>query len=254
MGVPQMYKKLLDIRSFKGEKLSQIGYIFCGGDVLPLSLKEDFNKRMQDSGSSATVAEGYGLTETASVFSLEHLHTANSQGTPIGNNLVMVVDENGSPCTNGEVGELLLHSESLMLGYLNDDNADVFVTINGLKYLKSGDFGFLDEFGNLHFAERKKRTIKISAHNIFPSQVEGIAKGLPMVADCVVARTTIKGKPATRMFLVLNKSYSFENSVATIKTAIASSISRYAVPREFVHVDSLKRTSLGKVDFKQYEN
>ncbi len=254
MGVPQMYKKMLNVASFKGEKLSQISYIFCGGDVLPMPLREQFNNRMQNAGSSAKIAEGYGLTETASVFTLETLQNAHSQGSPILNNSILVVNEAGNICSTEEVGELLLHSNSLMLGYLDSQKEDVFIKVNGIKYLKSGDYGYIDGNGNLHFADRKKRTIKISAHNIFPSQVENIAKGLPMVADCVVARTLVNGKPATKMYIVFNKSYNLSNSEGIIKDAISSSISKYAVPKVFIAVDSLHRTPLGKVDYKSYEN
>ena len=86
-----------------------------------------------------------------------------------------IVDDEGNELPAGEVGEIWLDSDQFMLGYLHEQVAP-FAEYGGRKWLKTGDYGWLDEDGFLYFKQRIKNMIKVSGVPVYPSEIEAAAQ------------------------------------------------------------------------------
>lgn len=254
-GVPAMYRKMLEKDNFDGKTLE---FVFCGGDKLASDVKEKFNQSLIDSGSNCEILEGYGLTETSSVVSVGENGKTNkgSLGTPLKGNLIEIVDDEGNTVEIGEVGNIIVSANSLMTGYLKDEETtkEVIFEKNGKLYLKTGDLGRFDIDGKLYFVERKKRSIKIGAINVFPSEIENVVCEIDGIKACCAARKyNANGKALISLHVVSEDGIDNTELIKKIEKEIAYKLHPYAVPREFHFEKSLKMTMFGKIDYKYYE-
>lgn len=258
-GVPSMYAKLIAERSFDGEYLGSVTEAFCGGDGLSPRIKENFDAILKKNGSSAELLEGYGLSETASVVTVgaNGATRPRSQGTPLIGNSVKIVRADGTEATTNEVGRIYISAVSIMKGYLGDDELTNEVIVkdeDGRTWLNTGDMGYVDEDGYLYFKERAKRSLKIAAINIFPSEIERTANAVTGVnASCAVRSKDINGKPMITLYVEPVKK-DISGIEQKIKRAVAREISPYAVPRKIVIVEKIARTTIGKADYLYYES
>lgn len=251
--VPSMFAKLVAEPSFDNKGLANLKLIFSGGDALKNNVKDEFNYLLEKNNSPCVIMEGYGLSELASVVTINTSpKTSVSQGKAMDNIDIKIV--NGiKVCQSGEIGEIVIDSPSLMNGYLGKEQAE-FIKIEGRNYLRTGDCGYLDEEDFLHFVDRSKRIIIIGGENIYPQEVEKIICGIQGVKDCCIARI-FDEKPHTKAYLLLNEGAEFSPKfVSNIENAVEKKLIKYAVPLEFEVVDKLKYNNMGKVDFIYYEN
>ena len=254
-GVPAMYRKMLGVKALRDGRLKGIVNAFCGGDSLSGLIKEQFDSALKEAGSDAEIVEGYGLSETASVVTvgIKGKTKPNSQGQALRGNEIRIYDGE-KECSPMEIGEIYVSTPSLMNGYLKEDIKNV-VSIDGKDFLKTGDLGYLDAEGYLFYKERRKRSIKIGAINIFPQEIERVAREIDEVVECCAARAYKNGKPYVRLHLQLEEGVQFNSSLESkIKRKIEREIVRYAVPRQFVLEKEIARTQMGKIDFNYYEN
>jgi long-chain acyl-CoA synthetase len=141
-----------------------------GGAALSLET-EDFFKRM-----GYAVVQGYGMTETASLISLNHPFRA-TEGS-VGKILP------GRECKLAEDGEILVRGENVSSGYWEKGAVR---PAEQQGWLRTGDLGELDAEGNLRFRGRKKNVIVTPAGlNVFPEDLEAALRKQPGVSDCVV--------------------------------------------------------------------
>lgn len=257
--IPGMLEKMLKEKSVEKKALGSLKLVFCGADRLRPEVKTAFDNLMLENGSDAEVFEGYGLSEVASVLTVNVKgdSKAGTLGKPIANTEIMIIDDDGNPCPAGVVGRVLIRSESMMTGYLNnggEDSGCYYTDKDGKKWLVTGDLGSLDADGFFRFAEREKRMIKIGGVNIFPGEVETLVKSLREIDDACVVRKVQDGKPCTILYVVLNEKYRFSLLIEQmIEQLIKEQCMKYAVPKEIIQVDSLKKNGLGKADYRYYE-
>lgn len=142
-------------------------------------------KWVQDLGIS--FLQGYGLTETAPIAALtpEYNPKVGSAGKAV-NCAELKIDH---PNENGE-GEVLIKSETLMLGYYEDEEATnevIEVDENGDRWFHSGDVGYLDNDGFLFITGRIKNVIVTqNGKNIYPEEIELILGEVPEIKECMV--------------------------------------------------------------------
>src|SRR5437016_13761716 len=141
-----------------------------GGAALPNDT-EGFFKRM-----GYAVVQGYGMTETASLISLNHPFRS-TEGT-VGKILP------GRECKLSGDGEILVRGENVSSGYWEQG---AFRHAHQEGWLRTGDLGEVDAGGNLRFRGRKKNVIVTPAGlNIHPEDLEIALRKQPGVKDCVV--------------------------------------------------------------------
>ena len=174
-------------------------------------------------------------------------------GKPINDVKVRIVDENMKDVQRGDVGELLIGGDQIMSGYAFDEKAteDAMITLDGVTYVKSGDFFKQDEEGRLFYMGRKKRLIKISGVNVFPTEIERVAKELDFIKECVCIEYRVCAKPFIK--LVVEGTLTPQQKQEVI-AHIAKRMSHWNVPRCVECKDSFPRTKIGKIDIKGLEN
>lgn len=254
LAVPRMISKLLDYDKFSGDNVKSLEDVYVGGDAVGAELVERFAKRMEECGGKGVLSPGYGLSETVTVCSLTKIgdYREGSVGTPILNVRARVVDENLIEVPVGEVGELLIGGQQIMSGYLGDAEATerAIAEIDGEKWVRTGDFFKTDGEGRLYYLGRQKRLIKISGINVFPSEIERIARELDFVGECAVVEYHKNGKPFIR--LIVEGEISEAQKREVVKH-IAKRMSHWNVPSSVVCMDALPRTKMSKVDILELQ-
>lgn len=254
LAVPRMIAKLLSSDKFSGESIKSLQDVYVGGDSVSDALVDGFAKRMKECGGKGVLSPGYGLTETVTVCTLAKIgdFTQGTVGTPINGIEARIVGDGLEELPVGEVGELLIFGDQLMEGYLEDDEktSGAFEFIDGKKYVRTGDLFRKDAQGRLYFLGRKKRLIKISGINVFPSEIESVARELDFVSECAAVEYRIGEKPYIRLLV------EGEISAAKKKEIIAHisrRMSHWNVPNEVVCVKEFPRTNMSKIDIKKLQ-
>lgn len=252
--IPRMMKKLLSEESFEGGNVTSLKNVYVGGDALDEGLRRRFEERLLSSGCRANVLLGYGLTEVGScvVVTRPGEGKADCVGKIHDGMEFAVADDKLNFLPPGEAGELLLSGAQLMSGYLGDGEASgqALIEKDGKIWLKTGDIFRADAEGNLYFAGRKKRLIKIAGMNVFPSEIERVARGSG-AGECVAAEYTETGKKFIE--LVVEGALS-DADKKRIKNAISAELSHWHTPSRITCVEKLPRTSIGKIDFERLRN
>lgn len=258
IGVPLLYQKLMSDPNFAKAKLDNLEFCFVGGDVVSENLVREFNALMASKHSGCLMLEGYGLTETIAVASVntKENNKVGTLGKPLINNEIIILDQDKilSPL---EVGEIAVATNTLMNGYYEDKEltSKVIFEYDGKKFLKTGDLGYLDEEGYLVFKGRKKRMFKISGINVYPNEIEQCVMNLePVFAAALKFFPT----PKAHTILYVVKDRNCTKKEAQIKEEIYASLKdkylKYAWPRDIVFLSSFLKTKVHKVDYSQLKD
>jgi len=254
IGVPSLYEALLRNRKFSGKILEGLKNAFVGGDFVSESLKFRFNELMKHSNSRARLFEGYGLTETVTVCSV-NTNKENKEGT-VGKALPNVKISAFGPKYNeliaNELGELCVSGETLMNGYRFENNPvnPFFFDKNKTKWVKTGDYGKVDSEGYVYFVQRIKRIIKIKGNNVFPSQIENEVMSLPFIFECYLASQIDSKGTTLKLYVVLDKKYKGQYFNEQINDTIIAKFGIFAIPKEIIYLDRFNKTMVGKIDSK----
>lgn len=248
VGVPALYRGILRRKEFKGAGLRNMYIGFVGGDCAPQDLLDAFNERLESAGAKARLFEGYGLTETVAhcaVNNFKHFRRG-SMGYPMSDLKIKAVEpQSGNPLPAGENGEIVVSGDTVMNGYLDnaDENARAFITIDGDKYVRTGDFGHIDSDGFLYFVQRLKRIIKIAGISVYPKEIEYSAMELDGVTGACAVEYKKDGKTFIALFYTGEKKDECE-----IKNKIERDLSRYAVPTTVRRIETIPMTAYTKAD------
>ena len=137
--------------------------IIAGGAAIDPNVIEDFN------AMGINMIQGYGMTENSPIIAVnkDRCHKAAAAGIPMGRTEVRIDD----PDDDG-IGEVICRGPSVMLGYYEnpEETAKVFLEDG---WMKTGDYGYLDDDGFLFLTGRKKNVIVTkNGKNVFPEEVE----------------------------------------------------------------------------------
>ena len=143
-----------------------------------------------------------------------------------------------------------------MNGYLHDKKAteNTLININGIKYVKTGDLGYLDEDGFLFLKGRMKRVFKISGINVYPSEVEKIATELESVYDASLEYFD-NGKPHLVLFVIKHHNETKEENIIKdeIMKVLNEKVFKYALPSKIIFMKDFPKTNVGKIDHKAFK-
>ena len=158
---------------------------------------------------------------------------------------IIVEPDGTTPLPIGEKGEIAIAGDTLMNGYLDNDeaNAEVFFDVDGKRYVRTGDFGYMDGDGYLYFVQRLKRIIKISGISVYPKEIESAALELDGVTGACAVEYKDNGKTRIALFLTGKV-----HDVAEVKSKIENDLSRYAVPTIVEYIDAIPVTPVMKAD------
>lgn len=253
-GVPNMYSKIVNSGKFKGKKIAKIKSCFCGGDKLTKEVYDKFACQMNSVGRDLKISEGYGLTE-ACICAINKLdnYKFGSIGLAVKGSKFAVVDSQLNFLKPNEVGELALSCNTVMSRYYNDESATqetFFVDNDDVRWLLTGDMGYIDGDGFIFFVDRKKRLIKISGVNVFPQEIESVVNKVDGVRRCCVVSMQLNGKSFVKLFVQLVDKNADKIIIRQdIIFAIFDNLLKYCQPQEIEFIDEFPLTQIGKVDF-----
>jgi Acyl-CoA synthetases (AMP-forming)/AMP-acid ligases II len=261
-GVPTLFEAMLRDKSFKKVRFEHLKAIYSGGDSLSSELKKRFDEQIKAQGSKVELAEGYGLTETVTgcVLTPPGRYRTGAIGIPMPDILVKVVNmETKSPLPYGEIGEICLSGPTLMIEYINspEDTAEAVRTDeNGIRWLYTGDLGYMDEDGYVYFTSRAKRMLKVSGVNVYPMQIEQILESHELVfRACVVGVPDDYQMTSVKAYIVLeNPALATDETKQILLKHCRKHLIKWSVPRAIEFCDKLPTTLVGKVEYSKLED
>ena len=193
----------------------------------------------------------YGMSETATCVTAARWDDAEERrigsfGTALEGMQIRIVDpESGAESGSGATGEILVKGPTLMEGYYKVPRTE---TLDANGYLKTGDLGYLDESGALHFATRLKDVIKTAGVNVAAVEVEEALERHPAVhsAHVVGVPDPVRGENIAAC-VVLDSGA--DASAEELQAFCRESLAAYKVPRHvvFLSAPEVPRTGTGKV-------
>lgn len=263
IGVPTLYKALLKRSKFYGKHLSRLTATYVGGDTTPPDLINEFNAAMEKYGSTARMYEGYGLTETVTVCTVNTItgNRLGSVGKPVSGAMIKIVDrDTREELSNNMLGEIMVGGNFIMNGYYHSADLTKNVLIsddNNQKWVLTGDYGYLDDDGYLYFKQRLKRLVKVSGYIVCPSDLEKLVSNMEEVYEAYATGTpdNFRGE-VIKLFVVLNKNLPdiLEEEIRKkINETIAREIGEYATAKTIIFLDKMPKTAIGKIDGKVLE-
>ncbi len=248
-GVPTMYTALVNHPKIKEFDLSSLRLCASGGAPLPVEVLQRFREL-----TGVTPREGYGLTETAPLGTMQVNDGAprpGSVGLPAPHTIIEVVDiETGTQVLPvGIKGEICIRGPQVMKGYWKKPEATEEAFRGGRFH--TGDIGFIDQDGFVTLVDRKKDMILSGGFNVFPRNIEEA-----IYEHSAVAEVTVIGIPnsyrgqSAKAFIVLKPgqpSFTFEE----LKGFLADKLAKYEMPTEMDIRPSLPKTPIGKLSKKE---
>ena len=248
LAVPQIYAVLS--KEAKGLKRLYLRFWpfkkvrFCVSGAAPLTqeIKDRFEQKF-----SVPILEGYGLTETSPVVSVntEELQKIKSVGPALPSVSTLVVDENGNEVPRNHEGELCVKGPNVFRGYWGNQTAthDAF-TEDG--WFKTGDIVEVDDDGFIFIKDRKKDMIIIKGLKVFSAQVEAIICEHPAVEECAIIGVP-DGRGGEFIKLYAVKKEGAELNEKEFRMFLKTHLDNYKRPRDFEFVEALPKNALRKV-------
>lgn len=197
------------------------------------------------------ISEGYGLSETSPVLSVNPIDGTQQLGTigpPFPSTTLRILKEDGQWADTGEVGEICAYGPQVMTGYYNrpDETAKVFINDeNGREFFKTGDIGMMLPDGFFKIVDRKKDMILVSGFNVYPNEVEDeIIKHPDVLEVACIGVPDDKSTEAVKVFVVRKGTTLTESEV---KEFARENLTAYKCPKYVEFRDELPKTNVGKI-------
>ncbi|HZK87330.1 MAG TPA: long-chain fatty acid--CoA ligase [Syntrophomonas sp.] len=201
--------------------------------------------------SGGTIIEGYGLSESSNVLTVNPIskRKIGTVGVPMANVDIRIVDlETGTQdMPLGEPGELIAKAPQIMSGYWHNQAETENVLRDGWLY--TGDIATMDEDGYVTIVDRKKDMIICSGFNVYPRDIDEVLYEHPKVLEtCCIGVADEKRGESPKAYVVLKP-----GETATTEELLAfcrEKLTAYKVPRYIEFINELPRTQIGKPDRK----
>ena len=243
LGVPTIYKLLMETPEFQTADLRHVRWFISGGAPLPLYIIEAYQER------GVVFKQGYGLTEVGvNCFAMtaeESVRKAGSIGKPLMFTEARLMDAEDREVQVGEVGELWLRGPHVSRGYWNNPEATA-AALDAEGWFHTGDQARRDEEGFYYIAGRTKDMFISGGVNVYPAEIEGELMLHPAVLDAAVVGIEHPTWGEMGVAFVVARPGQSLNAERLVEF-LAARLAKFKIPREFVFVESLPRTSYGKV-------
>jgi len=244
-GVPTMVLQVLDHPDFGKRDTSSVKSVGYGGAPAPPELA----KRIKEHFNSSPASNGYGLTETSSLSTMnagdDYLRKPDSVGPPVPVVEVKVVDAEGRGLPTGEVGELWIKGPNVVKGYWNRPDATAETFTEG--WLHTGDVARIDDEGFVYIVDRAKDMLIRGGENVYSVEIEGVLYEHPAVAEVAVIgipHPTLGEEVGAVVTLKRGASATEEE----LKQFVAARLAAFKVPaRVWFYDGELPRNPAGKV-------
>ncbi len=252
--IPTMIIDLFGSPNYQSFDLSSLRYVSGGGAAMPQAVAARLQAEF-----GLTFAEGYGLTETAAPSHANPPDRAKLQclGIPIFGVDSRVIDPTTlAEMPNDEVGEIVTHGPMVFKGYWGHPGATAaaFIEIDGKAFFRTGDLGRRDNEGYFFITDRLKRMINASGFKVWPSEVELLLFGCPLVQEaCVIAAHDAYRGETVKAMVVLREAARGKTSEQDIIDWSRQHMAVYKAPRIVEFVDALPKSGAGKVMWRKLQ-
>jgi long-chain acyl-CoA synthetase len=247
LGVPALYRMILENDRLEQYDLSSLRYCYCGGDVLPIEVFKRWKELF-----GLNIYQVYGSTEAGHITysRLDKEPELMSIGLPLKTRKCAVVDpETLAPVPAGEIGELLVTSEYTVKHYWNkpEETKRSYVEIEGNIYYRMGDYVRQDEKGEIYYVERSADIIKYKAYRVSASEIEAVLQDHPtVIGACVVGVPDPKVGERIKAMVVLKEDARGVDSSELIKWC-RERLAPYKIPQYVEFRDMLPKSKVGKL-------
>ncbi len=183
-GVPTMVWQVIESPEFSATDTSSIRSVAYGGAPAPPELV----RKITEHFPAGSPSNGYGLTETSSVTSMnsgdDYVRKPESVGPPVPVCDIRIVDADGADAQPGATGELWIKGPNVVRGYWNKPEATALSFTDG--WLHSGDVAKVDDEGFIYIVDRAKDMVIRGGENVYSVEVEAAIFENPAVFDAAV--------------------------------------------------------------------
>jgi fatty-acyl-CoA synthase len=231
--------------------LSSLTRVTGGGAAMPSAV----GQRLQQLIGSPYL-EGYGLTETIAPTHVNPPDRPKLQclGVPTFNTDSRIIDpETFAELPPGQVGEIVSHGPQVFQGYWRNEEATsaAFIELEGKRFFRTGDLGYVDEEGYFFLVDRLKRMINASGYKVWPAEIEAQMYQHPAIQEaCVIAAKDAHRGETVKAVVVLRATHRGKVSEGEIIEWTRQNMATYKHPRIVEFVDSLPRLPTGKVAWR----
>ncbi|MEM7467762.1 MAG: AMP-binding protein [Pseudomonadota bacterium] len=244
-GSPTLFNSLCAKASFDRADFSSLAITYSGASALSESMLNRW-----ESATNSIVIEGYGQTEASPVISFNPVdgpRKLGSVGVAVPNTEIEIVEvkDGNKVLPANTCGEIRIRGPQIMNGYRNRPTETAQAIREGWLY--TGDIGELDEDGYLYIRGRKKEMMIVSGFNVYPAEVEAVLATHPAVVECAVVgrRDDRRGEVPVAYVVTAGGQPASESN---LKAHCEENLARYKIPAAFELLDSLPKTTVGKID------
>jgi long-chain acyl-CoA synthetase len=241
-GVPAMFGALLQFPTDQSPDLGSVRLCVSGGAPMPVALLQAFEARF-----ATVIIEGDGPTECSPVTSVnppDGVRKVGSIGLPVRGVDMRIFDNDDRELPDGEVGEIVVRGDNVMLGYHNQPQETADAMRNG--WYHTGDLGRRDEDGYFFIVDRKKDMLIVGGLNVYPREVEEVLYTHAAVADAAVvgAADPLRGDQVVAVVVLKPGS---DVGDRELMAYCRQRLANYKVPRRVIFREALPRGGTGKV-------
>lgn len=241
-GVNTLYNALASHPDIKDVNFSELRFAIAGG----MATQAAVAKRWKEA-TGRPIIEGYGLSETSPVASVNRTDISEFTGTigyPLSSTDFAIRDGEGNDVPAGEAGEICIRGPQVMAGYWNrpDETAKV-MTADG--FFRTGDVGVFLPDGQVKVVDRMKDMVIVSGFNVYPNEVEDVLAKHPGVLESAVIGLPDEhsGEAVTAFVVKRDPAVTSEELRAFCK----ENLTGYKVPKQIIFREALPKTNVGKV-------
>ena len=241
LGVPTVYRALLQVPAQERGNLSSLKICAIGGEKTTVELLEAC------AGAGLSLRQIMGQTETSILLwasEEDSLKKPGTVGRPVFHADFQIVDKDGKRVPPGEVGEIVVRGSIMMKEYWQDPVRTEDTIRSG--WLHTGDLARMDEDGYFYLVDRVKDMYISGGENVYPAQVEKVLSQHPDIEDVAIAGLPDPVWGETGVAFIIAKPGRTLNP-AELLDMCDGKLAKYKWPRKVVFCDEFPRTSLGKV-------
>jgi acyl-CoA synthetase (AMP-forming)/AMP-acid ligase II len=246
-GVGTVFDALIDEPGFSLDAVASLRAIRAAA---PVDIRRGILKAMPH----VKLISLFGMAETSAAITLTRLTDSvedqvGTNGSPIPESAIRIVDPEGNVLGAGESGEIQIGGRGVMLGYFGDSDATrAVMTEDG--WLRSGDIGHLDERGNLVLTGRIKDTFRRGGESVACAEVESCIRSHPAVREVAVVGKPDRKYGEVGYAFVQLKDPDQELDPDELISFCARQLANFKIPAGIGYVRSFQLTGSGKVDKK----
>jgi long-chain acyl-CoA synthetase len=241
-GVNTLFNALLGHPDFPSIDCSRLKVALAGGMALQAAVADRWQR-----ATGRMLIEAYGLTEAAPAVTINPLDLSafnGSIGLPLPSTVLTIRDDAGNDLPPGRLGELCVHGPQVMQGYWRQPEETINVFWHD-DFLRTGDIGMMDEHGFFRLLDRKKDVIVVSGFNVYPNEVEAVARSHPGVEEVAAVALPSEHSGEVVKLVVVRRDTTLTE--AELQAFCRAELAPYKVPQQIEFCNRLPCNAVGKI-------